>query len=730
MKSQATFKRRTAGLKVSTAIRVGAVYAPATEPIQPTRWAREGAALLDDVRAFVAVLNDRYQDWIGVHIDPLFRRSPQEQQGKQTRPLIPAQKTVSGKQYLYLKTSEESVVNRTLRLSVVAAGIVVIGKLTFPPLQWAALPLFLYGFKQVFERVYTNLIVEHRLTAAVPTAIVFGGLVLTGNLALGVLMFILSALGDKLYLLTRSQSENRIITLLGQQPKEVAVLVDGQEVMIPFEEVAAGALVVVYAGEMIPADGVVVSGEATVDQQSLTGEAQPAEKMAGAEVLTATTVITGKLVIRVERPGNESVATQITEVLNQTASYQTTIESWSVTVVDRAVPIRMLLGALALPVAGVTGSLSVLMASFGNAMRAMGPLTVLNFLNIASNKQILIKDGRSLELLPKINSVVFDKTGTLTIEQPHVAAVHTLNGFQAEQILAYAASSEYKQSHPIARAIIEHAQAQHVPLSVPDETTSAVGFGIRTQISGVPLLVGSERFMASERVAIPDEFHPIQNATLQQGHSLVYVAARQQLVGAIELHSTVRDEVPAIVQELRRKGITTYIISGDHEAPTRTLAHAIGVDHYYAETLPADKARIVDELQAAGHSVCFVGDGINDGIALRKAHVSVSLRGATTMATDAAQIVMMDQSLAQLVRLFDLSREFDLNMKVNYAFAIVPSIILVSGVFLNTIAISGAVLLGMSSMYLGMANTFVPLLKYRLKPKFVVDREVPPLAAQ
>lgn len=166
--------------------------------------------------------------------------------------------------------------------------------------------------------------------------------------------------------------------------------------------------------------------------------------------------------------------------------------------------------------------------------------------------------------------------------------------------------------------------------------------------------------------------------------------------------------------------MTTYIISGDHEAPTRTLAQDIGVDHYYADTLPADKARIVDELQAAGHSVCFIGDGINDSIALRKAHVSISMRGATTIATDAAQIVLMDHSLKQLIPLFDLSREFDMNMKVNYMFSLAPSIIGVSSVFLRIITLPGAIALGTSSLYLGLGNAMLPLLKHRVKPKAIL----------
>ncbi len=616
-----------------------------------------------------------------------------------------------------VKSPQAKAVDQALGRAIGAVGILAVSTVVFPPLQWLALPLYFQNMGDVFKRAYQDLFVERRLTQTLPVSLMLGGLVFAGYFPVGILLLFLTNLSDKLYLMTRSRSESKIISLLGQQPKELAVLIDGQEVMIPFEQVKAGAHIVVYAGEMMPVDGTVVQGEATVDQQALTGEAQPVEVMVGSAVLAATTVVTGKLIVNVVRSGNESVAGQITDVLNQTASYQTTIESWSEEIVNKAVPYRLALSALALPVAGTSGALACLMASWGNGMRSMGPLTILSFLNIASSRQILIKDGRSLELLPKITAVVFDKTGTLTMEQPHVTAVHTANGFGANEVLAYAASSEYKQSHPIARAIIEHAEAQAVALTLPDETAAAVGFGIKTWINGLYVLVGSERYMDKEGVLFPAALAPIQKGTAERGDALVYVAVNGDLAGAIELRSTLRDEIPALVADLHRRGITTYIISGDHEAPTRTLAQTIGVDHYYAETLPADKARIVDELQAQGQSVCFVGDGINDSIALRKAHVSISLRGATTIATDAAQIVMMDESLAKLPLLFDLSKEFETLMKVNYGIALFPSIVMVSGVFLHFISITGAILFGMSWFYLGLLVPFVPQLQYRVRPR-------------
>ena len=317
-------------------------------------------------------------------------------------------------------------------------------------------------------------------------------------------------------------------------------------------------------------------------------------------------------------------------------------------------------------------------------------------------------------------SVIFDKTGTLTLEQPQVKTVHPAGKtrLNEETILTYAAAAEQRQSHPIAKAIQGAAAERGLTLPTIDDAHYELGYGLRVWLfdSGVRTLVrvGSKRFMDMESVSIPAEIVAIQTACHEQGHSLVMVAIEDQLVGAIELQPTIRPEAAQVVAALHERNLTIAIISGDQEAPTRTLARELGISRYFANVLPEEKAAFVSQLQAEGKTVCFVGDGINDAIALKKAEVSISLRGATTIATDTAQIVLMDQTLQNLPTLFDLSHELERNLMTSLVLVTVPCCFVIGGVFFFHIGIPLAVTAYTATFAAGVANTMLPMFRYRL----------------
>jgi Cu2+-exporting ATPase len=215
----------------------------------------------------------------------------------------------------------------------------------------------------------------------------------------------------------------------------------------------------------------------------------------------------------------------------------------------------------------------------------------------------------------------------------------------------------------------------------------------------------------------------IQTRCHDEGHSLVLVAIDGSVAGAIELHATPRPEARGIIQALRRRNITsTYIISGDHEAPTRRLAEGLGIDRYFAETLPEDKAALIEALRRAGKVICYVGDGINDSIAMKKSHVSVSLRGASTLATDTAEVILLDESLNQLPRLFDLARECSTNTRVAMAAVLVPSILSAGGVFLFGFGFAAARLLNVAGLAAGVGAAMLPLATHRVPPAHAESR--------
>ena len=474
----------------------------------------------------------------------------------------------------------------------------------------------------------------------------------------------------------------------------------------------------IHAGQTVPVDGIILEGMATIDQHALTGEAQPAEEEEGDQVFASTVVLAGKIRIQVEKAGEESVAAQIGNILNNSAGYQMAIESKSLQVAHKAALPTLLLGALAWPLVGYESMVAILGASIGFNMKITGPIAMLNFLNVASNQSILVKDGRSLELLHEIDTLVFDKTGTLTLEQPHVAHIHGLAGMpdgeiEAEELLTYAAAAEYHQTHPIAKAILKAADERGLSLPEIDQARYEMGYGIKVQVAERLVQVGSDRYMRKESITIPDEILALQETCQAQGHSLVMVALDERLAGAIELQPTIRPEAKQVIAEMRQHKLEMIIISGDQEQPTRQLAQELGIDRYFANTLPENKAALVEQLQNEGRAVCFVGDGINDSIALKKANVSISLRGATTAATDTAQIVLMDESLRQLPFLFNLAHEFDTNMKAGFASAIVPGVFIISGAYLFHLGIAASIMIWNLSLFTGLGIASWPLLKHR-----------------
>ncbi|MCB0064863.1 MAG: HAD-IC family P-type ATPase, partial [Caldilineaceae bacterium] len=274
----------------------------------------------------------------------------------------------------------------------------------------------------------------------------------------------------------------------------------------------------------------------------------------------------------------------------------------------------------------------------------------------------------------------------------------------------HAAATEHRQSHPIAQAIRTAAAERQLSLPAIDTLHYEVGFGIQaTMQDGALVQVGSERYLRQLQIPLSAEVETIRAECQSRGHSLVFVAVDAQCVGAIELQPTVRAEVEAVIAALRSRNLALYILSGDQEAPTKQLAERLGMDGYFANTLPQDKAQIIADLQAAGRAVCFVGDGINDSIALKKANVSISLRGATTVATDTAQIVLMDGTLEKLPFLFMVSEQFHNTMQRNVTLSIIPAVFSVAGVFVFHWGLLSAFLIYNLGLLTGLLNSSQPL---------------------
>lgn len=662
-----------------------------------------GRAVANTISTSLTNLEARYQHFIKTQIDPLFGAERDEQ----------LKKLAESDAEVALNPYERSI-NRNLALAGLVTTVAIATAPLFPLVQLVAcVPLALYLVKEEYQLAYHSIVHERRLSLSVLNAAYQTLLWLGGYYVIGGLIFMLSYLGQKLSYISEDRSHKGLINIFGQQPRAVWVISNGMEIEIPFEQLQVGDILVIGAGQMVPTDGVIVAGHAALDQHRLTGESQPAEKGVGDEVLAATFVLAGRIHVRVEKTGEATVAAQIGVMLNQTASYQMSITTQAKQISESSLLPTFVAAGLAGLTIGYQAMVAITSTMVGLSLRISGPIALLNYLNTAARYSILIKDGRSLELLKTVDTVVFDKTGTLTLEQPHVTQVHTFATVSRDTILTYAAAIEQRQSHPVARAILTAAEEAGLSLPPINDARYEVGYGIQAEIDGQLIQVGSDRFMTLAEIPLDAAAQTLQSVCQAQGHSLVMVAIDQQLVGAIELEPTIRPEAKAVLAELRQRNLELYIISGDQEEPTRKMAQDLGIQHYFANTLPENKAKLVEQLQEEGHAVCFVGDGINDSIALKKANVSISLSGATSVATDTAQIVLMDTTLQQLPLLFKLAQEMDANLKTGLAIAVVPVVFIWGGIFFLHLGILGAATLFEISLWTGIGNAMQPLLKHQ-----------------
>ena len=620
---------------------------------------------------------------------------------------------LSSQQGQAIANAENRMLDRRINLSMGLMGLAAAGAFFYTPLLRIAGAGTLINNVPVFRELTKNL-KKRRITTELLEIVSQISLLITGYFFLATVVCFIALLDIKLLRRTEEHSHKQLIDMFSQKPHSIWVFVDGVEVEMPLESVRKNDFVVVNAGEVIPVDGTVIEGIAMIDQQSLTGESQPAEKENGATVFATTLVLSGRILIQVERTGSDTNAAKIGDILEQTQDFKEDLRLRGKKIADGFIAPTLFVSSLTLPLLGPSSALAILWSGFGYDMKLYGPISVLNFLHLMAKNGILIKDGRSLETLQKLDTVVFDKTGTLTDEQPKLGQVYVFDSYDEETLLGYAAAAEYRQSHPIAKAILSAAEQCNLVLPSIEDATYQVGYGIQVMLNGKLIQVGSIRFMKQQGIVLPAKLSALRSRAHAAGSSLVYVAVDDHLAGVLRLDTAIRPEAKRIIKYLKAQNIAVSIISGDQEEPTRRLAEELGIDSYYAETLPAQKAELITKLRAKGKHVGYVGDGINDAIALKAANISISLSGASTVATDTAQIILMDGDLARIESLFEISKAFEKNMQANFLNSMIPWVITLTGVFTLHMGVVGALVVYFTSEVIALTNCMMPLIKDEL----------------
>ena len=484
-----------------------------------------------------------------------------------------------------------------------------------------------------------------------------------------------------------SQASRRTLTDLFGRPTQTTrrLLPDGSDEMCDVGELQRGTIIVVRSGESLPVDGVVVGGQAMIDQSALTGEHAPVERAAGEPVLAMTVVLTNKLHVRVDRTGEETNAAQMIQFLEKAAEHEVQLQLATEKFADQMVTPTLAMSTVGYFAIGRGAMLAVMNADFGTGIRIAGPLAMLTSLSAAADRGMLIKEGKFLEHLVDVDAIVFDKTGTLTEEVPKVKAVTSLHSsFGEERLLQCIAGAEQRFSHPIARAIISEAERRKLQLPEFSDSDCQLGLGIKVQLEERPFCVGSQRYIETENVSVCEALARLEKIHAR-GNTAILASWDGHLAGFVELEVGPRPDALRVVEWLKNeRGINEiHLVSGDHEAPTQALADRLGIDHYTAEMKPQNKARYIADLQERGRTVAMIGDGVNDTAGLSQADCSISMRGAASAATDIADVVFLDGGLSQFEVLFNIADNLKLNNQRSLALAIVPNSVLIAGAMLG-----------------------------------------------
>ena len=470
------------------------------------------------------------------------------------------------------------------------------------------------------------------------------------------------------YFEARAQGKAReaISKLLEMGAKEAALLIDGQELLVPIDQVRVGDLVRVRPGEKIPVDGEVIDGRAAVDESMLTGESVPVEKAVGDRVAGATVNTDGLLTVRATAVGADTALAQIVRLVEQAqggkAPVQRLADRVSAVFVPAVVGVAVATFAgwtllAADPIAGMTAAVAVLIIACPCALGLATPTAIMVGTGRGADLGILVKGGEVLEASKKIDTVVFDKTGTLTRGKMQLTDVIAGKRSQPDAVLRIAAAVESGSEHPIGAAIV--AGARERGLDIPDATEFAnlAGHGVRAEVDGRPVLVGRRKLVDEHDLQLPEHLAAAAAELEERGRTAVFVGRDDQVVGVLAVADTVKDDADDVVRQLHAMGLQVALITGDNTRTANAIANQVGIDRVLAEVLPKDKVTEVRRLQDEGRVVAMVGDGVNDAPALVQADLGIAIGTGTDVAIEASDITLMSGRLDGVVLAIGLSRQ-------------------------------------------------------------------------
>ena len=514
-------------------------------------------------------------------------------------------------------------------------------------------------------------LLRRKLEVEVLDALSIGVSMLRGDFSTaGSVMFLLR-LGELLEEWTRKKSLSDLARCMSLNVDRVWQQTAEGEVLVPISQVRPGDAVVVHTGSVIPLDGRVLEGEASVNQASLTGEAEPVRKSTGAVVYAGTVVEEGQLVMTVEQQAGNGRYDQIVQMIEASEKLKSSSETRAAALADKLVPYSLLGTAVTYALTrNTTRAISILMVDFSCALKLSMPLAVLSAMRECGSYHITVKGGKYLEALAKADTIVFDKTGTLTHATPTVVDVVPFGGRNADDVLRIAACLEEHYPHSMANAVVQAAAQKGINHEeMHSEVQYVVAHGIASSVAGEKVVIGSQHFVFEDEGCYIPTSESDKFDALPPEYSHLYLAIGGELAGVICIADPLREEAADVLKALRGLGIRKAVMmTGDNDRTASVIAKQVGVDAYYAEVLPEDKARFVEQEKAAGHTVIMLGDGINDSPALSAADVGIAISDGAAIAREIADVTVAADSLNELVILKCIANGLQKRTHDNYRF--------------------------------------------------------------
>ena len=516
-------------------------------------------------------------------------------------------------------------------------------------------------------------LLRRRLEVEVLDALSIGVSVLRGDFSTaGSVMFLLN-LGSLLEEWTRKKSLDDLARSMALNVDKVWVRSQGTEVLLPLTKVQPGDEIVVRSGNMVPLDGTVIEGEAMVNQAALTGESMPVRKAKGATVYAGTVVEEGECVFLAKAAGGANRYDKIVAMIEESEKLKSSTENRALELADKLVPWCLAGTVVTYALTrNVTRAISILMVDFSCALKLSMPLAVLSAMRECGTAHITVKGGKYLEALAKADTIVFDKTGTLTRATPQVVDIIPFSNSEKDDVLRLAACLEEHFPHSMANAVVRAAREQGLAHEeMHSEVEYIVAHGIVSRVGGERVVIGSYHFVfEDEHCIVPaDEQEKFDQMPAEYSH--LYMAASGQLVGVICIADPLRPEAASVLRQLHKLGIRNAVMmTGDSYRTAEAIARQVGVDQFFAEVLPEDKANFVQKAKAEGHTVVMIGDGINDSPALSAADIGIAINSGAAIAREIADVTIKADSLEELVTLKTIANALQHRVSSNYRFVL------------------------------------------------------------